>query len=808
MKSNIVKRLVAFILCGLMVLSVLSVMFYAVAAEESDIDLAVTAVNASSSNVYDSDKVALSATVRNMGGSATETEIPISFYVDGKLLQTVKYREKIAAGAMKTVTTLAYKQMGFGTHRLTAEIDSTSAFIESDYSNNAVKKRISVIDDVNPNPAPDPLPVELDMIDTLEPTIIEAEDAVIAGGTYVSTASKGYRGTGYVTGFSTEGSGVTFKFNAPEASNYSVTARFTTTSNAKKQISYAINNDGTAYSTTNFNGQQYSDSWNTKSITMFLQKGQNTIKFFTAKGNSGGILLDRVEIVKKTSKKITGFWFLKENNPSLDGDIEGEISNDKITAYIPHDTDVTDLVATYQTACTSVTVQGVEQESGVTHNNFTNGHYYTVKDAQGEQRYSVYLQKLEDDSLPNLYVDLDDSVTAEQKDTLLWGYKAEDKEMKLPCKVTLTTDANTDVFGVEAGTKLATLKEASAEINLRGNSTLGAVKKPYKIKLSSKAPVLDMPKSKHWVLLANYDDKSYMRYYMGFELAKTCSNMEWGSTFRYVNLFLDGKYNGLYMIGEQIKIAEERVDITEIESSGAKDITGGYIIELNERRDDFPELLFEVSYKNRPYPFTIKQPDEEVITPEMNEYISGYVQDFLNSLNDPTTHEYEEYIEVDTFIDWYITMELMRSHDSSGYSSVYLHKDAGGKLRMGPVWDFNPGSGNINYGSPIGMDTYQGLHIGGAIWWKYLFRDDKFKDAVKARWQELYATGFDGFMDKFDALEEYLQIPTTDNFKRWDCLDLYVWAQPAVLHSYEAEVDMFRQWLTLRIEWLNEQYGE
>lgn len=801
------RRLVAFILCGLMIISALSVLFYASAAENETYDLSVTSVVPSTSNVYDGDKIVLNAIIRNMGDFAINTEIPVSFYVDGRLVETVKFTGSIEAGGKLTARTTVAKQMTFGTHKLTAAVNENASIIENDYSNNSIKKRITVIDGNNPNPPSEPLPVEPTMIDTVEPTVIEAEDCERYMGTYISSESAGYRGTGYINGFGFEGSGITIKFVSDVASNYSVTFRYTTATNEKKQLSYALNNPGNSYSPINFEAQPYNDSWRTKTLTMFMQKGENTVKLFTAKGNSGGVYIDRVEFVRKMAKKITGFKFLKKDNPSLDGDIECDISNAKITAYVPHDTDITDLVATYTTSCNSVKVQNVEQNSGVTHNDFTNGHYYTVTDVQGSQIYSVYLQKIRDDSLPNVYVDLDDSVTPEQKNTLLNGWQASDKEMKLPCTVTLTTDAQTEVFGAEEGAELATLKEAAATINLRGNSTMGSAKKPYKIKLSKKAQVLDMPKSKHWVVLASYDDKSFMRYYMGYELAHTCNKMEFSSHFRFVNFFLDGKYNGVYLIGEQIKIASERLDITEIENKAATDITGGYIIELNERRDDAEELLFEVTYKGRPYPFTIKSPDEEAITPEMNDYIKNYVQDFLNSLDDPSSHEYEKYIDVDTFIDWYITMELMRSHDASGYSSVYLNKDAGGKLCMGPVWDFNPGAGNVNYGWPIGMDTYEGLHIGGAIWWKYLFRDDKFKNAVKARWQELYATGFDGFLEKVDALEDYLTVPASDNFKRWDCLDYYVWAQPAVLHSYEAEVDMFRQWIKLRIEWLNEKYG-
>jgi hypothetical protein len=798
-----------------MLLSALSILTYVFSSAAGNSDLTVTMVGSNSTSLYDGDKATLNAVVRNTGDDDVRTEFLVDFYMDGNLVQRLTSRAVVKAGGMAVISSTKTASLIFGNHKLTASINADKKLLETDYKNNSVKSRISVVDDFNPSPLPDPLPVEDDLIDLQPVSKYEAENCTLSGTLKKDSTNEGYSGTGYVTNIANVGDKISFKYNAPISGSYNIKVRYSNNQNVNKSLAFFLGDS--IYVPVTFNKQEYKDSWNWITYTTNLSQGENNIVFGFSQGSKEGISIDRFEVERKiSSSKVSSFKFKKALNPSLPADIDCKIENGNITATIANDIDISNLIASYETTYTSVKVQGVEQESGVTANNFVNGHYYTFSDATTTERFSVRLDRLENDNLPNLYVTLDESVTADQKHTLLWGYQAKDKDMELPAKFNLTVNNNTKLFGTDTTVgKLNTWKDSLGTIRLRGNSTLGAVKKPYKIKLDAKTAALDMPKSKHWILLASYDDKSFMRVYFGFELGKICNNMQYTTNYHMVNLFLDGSYNGLYLFGEQIKADQNRLNITQMKKTSTN-ITGGYILELDERRDDPQELRFEISWRKRTYPFTIKEPDEDEITPEMNEYIKNYITEFFGTLDNPQTHQYEQYIDVDSFVDWYIVMELAKVNDASGYSSVYLNKNANGKLCMGPVWDFNPGAGNVNYNGameggqikPGAVADTTGFWIRDSIWWHQLFKDSKFEDRVKARWQELYNTKFADFLEDIDAFEEYITPAANDNFKKWDCLSTYVWAQPKILHTYSAEVDFYRRWMQYRISWLNQQYGE
>ena len=258
----------------------------------------------------------------------------------------------------------------------------------------------------------------------------------------------------------------------------------------------------------------------------------------------------------------------------------------------------------------------------------------------------------------------------------------------------------------------------------RGNSTWSYSKKPYNIKLNTKKSILGMPKHKRWCLLANYIDRTLMRNAVAFELAKMTS-MDWTPNGKYVELILNGKPLGNYYLCEAIRIDKNRVNINEmsVNDISGEAITGGYLLELDSYYD--AEWKFKTSYYKMPV--NIKQPDEDEINNQQYTYIKNYYNAGEKELYNGSISGFAEYFDMNTLIDWYLLNEAIYNPELQHPKSSYMHKDKGGKLRMGPAWDhdwetFTPHSSlkNNNY-----------------MWFKALFKHEEFKNMVKARWNIL-----------------------------------------------------------------------
>ena len=346
------------------------------------------------------------------------------------------------------------------------------------------------------------------------------------------------------------------------------------------------------------------------------------------------------------------------------------------------------------------------------------------------------------------------------------------------------------------------LYQGAIEVRGRGNSSWDMPKKGYRVKLAAPgATVLDMPSDRDWVLLANYADKTLMRGDVGFELSRRLG-MAWTPKLRHVDFYLNGSFQGNYQIGEHIKVAPNRVKISPLLATDVTlpNLGGGYLVEA-----DFPEytsvgdVLFSTASEIL---FNIKAPG--TINATQINYIGSELQRVENALiyeNFNATTGYPSMIDVDSFIDWWIVKELVKDIDGPFYSSVYLSKDRGGKLKMGPVWDFDLSLGNAYY-EDLGRPT--GWRIRAqSEWYAHLFRDPAFRAKVVTRWRAVKATQIDTLLAFVDQTAAGLDASQRENFKRWDILGTYVWPNAVVKGSYPAEVTYMKNFLRSRIAWMD-----
>ena len=342
-----------------------------------------------------------------------------------------------------------------------------------------------------------------------------------------------------------------------------------------------------------------------------------------------------------------------------------------------------------------------------------------------------------------------------------------------------------------------TLYEGSMRIRGRGNSTWDMPKKPYKIKLDEKASLLGMPKDKEWCLLANYADKTLLRNITAMEISRILE-MAWTPGMRSVDVYLNGEYLGVYTLAEHKKVAKNRVNI---------DTDAGDIYMEIEQNQDEPRCF----WTGMGVPMMFSDPEEP--TDEVYNSTVQYFKDFETALtaNDFTDPEkgYAAYIDVDSFVNYYIIQELVKNIDGNLRKSSFLTKTPTGKLVMYHVWDFDLTLGNCDYFDSEVGNTYKNFFIKdygawgkNTSWYHRLFQDPAFVDKVQARWEEVLPQ-LRTVPDYIDEQHGLLFGAEDRNFERWDILSKYVWPNYKVLGTYTAELNYLKTFYNGRLDWLN-----
>jgi hypothetical protein len=370
-------------------------------------------------------------------------------------------------------------------------------------------------------------------------------------------------------------------------------------------------------------------------------------------------------------------------------------------------------------------------------------------------------------------------------------------------------------------------------MHVRGQTSSGFPKKPYAWEAwdenndDDKVTLLDFPRESDWVLHAPYSDKTLMRNVVAYGCAADINGTGGGMRTRYVELFLnpDGgeismaDYRGVYVIVEKIKRDPERVDVEKLNSltTAPELVTGGYIF----KKDKEP---YTQPWTTATSGIPLDTHDPEILNTAQATWLRGHVNDFESALQgpdfaDPATG-YAAYIDVRSFIDNHLSVELFKNID--GYRiSQYYHKSRTGRIRALPVWDYNLAFGNADYYDgqfPTGW-YYQipDLTPTDYYWYPRLFQDPEFVLSYWDRFWQLRRGLFAdaALMARIDAADAELDQPdssgisaVTRNFNRWQVLGTYVWPNAAGAQTrttHQAEVNWMKSWLTNRMAWVESQ---
>lgn len=362
-----------------------------------------------------------------------------------------------------------------------------------------------------------------------------------------------------------------------------------------------------------------------------------------------------------------------------------------------------------------------------------------------------------------------------------------------------------------------------AGMRVRGQTSTMFPKKQYTFELwdgeddDFDASLLGMPEESDWILHAPYSDKTLMRNVLAYSLFREMGH--YAVKTQYVELFANmtggvvtsRDYRGVYVFMEKIKRDKKRLPITKLKEtdSAEPEITGGYIFKKD--KGTYEDVHFDTWGGHQ---FGFVEPDEP--TEAQFDYLSNHVHAFEQALYsrgfDAPEGGYRDFIDVSSFIDVHIHVELCRNIDGFRLST-YFHKDREGKITMGPVWDYNLSLGNTTMRggwAPQGWyhDTIRRREY---TYFDRLFDDPAFELAHWDRYYELRQSvlATDKLMHQIDAFAAELEESQQRNFDRWPILGYRVWQNPDGFHTrrtHRAEVDWMKRWLQQRLDWLDQQF--
>ncbi len=381
------------------------------------------------------------------------------------------------------------------------------------------------------------------------------------------------------------------------------------------------------------------------------------------------------------------------------------------------------------------------------------------------------------------------------------------------------------IFNEERNNHLGDVPDikTDCELRIRGNSSRHFPKKSYAIKLvekdgtGKKVPVMGMGAHQDWVLNGPILDKSLVRNYMWYNISGEI--MDYAPNARFCEVVVDGQYEGLYLMVESVTGGEDcRLNLTANVKNAQ---LTGYLLRYDRPTEADLETVRDIyTYSERmfqtPQDIAIRYPGQAKLTEEMAKHIeldySAFEKALFSFDYDSDKYGYEQWIDVDSFVDYCVINEFTKNLDAGSYST-YIYKEVGGKFKL-CVWDFNNSCDNY-LEEAVGPG---GFFINERAWYFMLMKDERFVKRVQRRYQELrksflsqeYLTGY------IDETLKFLGPAVERNNERWEA-EIKGWGglipEERNLHSHEEAVEQLKGWLVARGEWLDEnvhaleQYG-
>ena len=390
---------------------------------------------------------------------------------------------------------------------------------------------------------------------------------------------------------------------------------------------------------------------------------------------------------------------------------------------------------------------------------------------------------------------------------------------------------------LKISTKDSIYYEGTIGIEIRGESSQYFDKKSFGFETWDNqyndidVSLLGFPEEEDWILYGPFSDKSLIRNKLIYDLSNQMGR--YASKTEFVELSINYEYKGLYIFMEKLKRDDNRINIQKLNENDIDEtlITGGYIIKIDKSDMEDGSYSDYNSFQSKYDVFGKKDGDKKVyfnyeypkpseIHAYQKNYIKNYINDFESSLASDqfknSENGYRKYIDVNSFIDFFILNEI--SNNVDGFRlSTYLHKDREKKLIIGPIWDFNLSFGNADYCGGERYDIWlhkfnercPGDFWNIPFWWNRFLEDENFVNQLKDRWNELRISTLsdENIISLIDDYYSYLNNETDiveRNFDKWRIFGIYIWPNSFIGNNYYEEIDFLKNWIKNRTSWLDE----
>lgn len=472
--------------------------------------------------------------------------------------------------------------------------------------------------------------------------------------------------------------------------------------------------------------------------------------------------------------KLISFSILAKDNPlQMVENAECEIIGDSIVeCWVKNIMSNKQLIANFYFEGNEVYLNDSIAESGTTSTDFRKPVKLTIASGSRSKDYTVYVHSYT--GLPIIWIE-----TVGRQEII-----SKEEYLKASFKL------QENVITRGAGDVLID----SVLIKGRGNTTWGMPKKPYRLKFDKKQSLLGEPMDKSWVLLSNYADKTMLRVYTAFYMGYI-SNLDYTPKSHFAELILNGQYNGTYLVCDKIKISADRVNVGN----------DGFLLEVDTKAED-GDITFRLDHISEP--INIKEPENISVGDDNYNYITAFMSKadsalYSSNFTNPD-NGWQKYIDMDSFVDWYLINEITKNNDALMYSSCYMNLKRGGKIKMGPLWDFDLAMGNLYYNVTC---YYDGLWMRYAEWINRMFDDPVFVSKVKERFDYFYGRK-DDIMRTINENAQYLRYAVKENENRWHTFYEFTWPNYDIWGSYQNEVQSMKEWLNSRFEWLKAEFDK
>ncbi len=519
-------------------------------------------------------------------------------------------------------------------------------------------------------------------------------------------------------------------------------------------------------------------------------------------------------------------WNGSSTRPTVVEAEELAVGADSITGCIPYLYDFK-LKPTFSVpAGMTVTVDGTEQTSGESEQDFSKPVTYTVSNGTDSRSYTVAVTNT---GLPVAVLESNGG-SREWTEAGLYVL-AKDEEW----------DKN-DYFTLYNADGTVDVARSLCSARLRGNSTQNYPKLPFALKFDEKVGPQGMPTDKRWELLANWMDRTMLRNAVALDVAHRTADAQpdglgWNPRGMSIELVINGRHVGNYYLVEKVKIDADRIDIRDcyedvVDDGNANPTVAdcGYLLEFDDAMDEV-----NCFRTGRGLPVMFK--DEVPANGDIFNAVKAKVESIEANLEAGDYEAAYELLDINSVIDYFLVQELTFNNEYKHPKSVYMYMDGDGKLTAGPVWDFDWQTFII----PDQVRAYGGNYVdqlrnvdewlyGGSklaertfpifgeydyandmpyMWYPLLFKDAAFRSKVQERWNSIYPVLLQ-VSDEIDRLAEQNRVSDRFNSAMWPTTRDLKNTVGAAFNgdeemSFDEAIQSMKKAYADRLEWMNTQ---